>query len=156
MIGGYVVNPHLKKRYLQWVPKDSHVPFLDHVDESEIVEITCIWSKIGKMSHSQKMNMYLLACWDAFWTGNKYIIGGSFFRKIMLIQTKCISTIFYSGPGLFAGEKSKPCWIYYVKRHKVFFNILKTVIELTIENRQRSRRAKENGRRVASEKSNEL
>jgi protein-S-isoprenylcysteine O-methyltransferase Ste14 len=109
LIAGYVVSACDDLRYFRLLPEDEleRHPFVSR-HRGNFSEVTCIWMLPG-LNKLEKFLFYYHSMTDAFFTGKRFILGGTNNPKIQKMQMMSLPTLLYYGTKRGADY---PVWVY--------------------------------------------
>lgn len=109
LLGGYVYCTSAPFRYVSAVPfTASELLGRDRVDAT--CECTCIWMD-RSLSPVARIRVYAQAYRDFVSTGKRYVLGGSFHEKVMLLQRQGLPEQVFEGQVMVNGELRR-AWLY--------------------------------------------
>jgi hypothetical protein len=120
LIAGFIINATQPLRYFDWLPESDREWRRGDVFKAEdFVEITCIWTKKGRIPaiSSSRAQIYLESLFFAVKTGKPSILGGTVIEKVRDQQMRVMNQPYRAGVTNFRGKEC-PYWLYYVRRHQ--------------------------------------
>jgi hypothetical protein len=120
LIAGFIINATQPLRYFDWLSEgDREWRHGDAFRAEDFVEITCIWTKKGRIAaiSLSRAQIYLESLIFALNTGKPAILGGTFIEKVRDQQMRVMHQPYRAVVTNLRGKEC-PYWLYYVPRHQ--------------------------------------
>lgn len=106
LVGGYALNNRPPFRYAEWIPiiERKLIEARGYFCHKGSVEVSCFWMAPREMTKLQRNSVYLRLVFDAFLSGEKYIIGGSVIPSVAKTQKQVLCQPLFHGVTTFGSN----------------------------------------------------